>query len=91
MLIPYVIGAGVGAGFTLLVIFTHFKVKEREWWEEKKREMEAAHTCAQKVMAENVKLRVALAAAEMTREAKEVAAVTMAAFGTGIVGVENVE
>ena len=45
----------------------------------------------QKVVAENVKLRVALAAAEMTQEAKEVAAVTMAAFGTGIVGVENVE
>ncbi len=42
----FVIGPAVGAGLTLLVIFTHFKVKEREWWEEQKREMEAAHTCA---------------------------------------------
>jgi len=88
---PYLIGAGIGAGFTLLVIFTYFKVKEREWWEEQKREMEAAYTCAHKVAAENVKLRVALAAAEVTEDAKKVAAVTMAAFGTGIVGAENVE
>ena len=87
----FVIGLAVGAGLTLLAIFTHFKVKEREWWEEQKREMEAAHTCADKVVAENVKLRVALAAAEMTEDAKKVAAVTMAAFGTGIVGAENVE
>jgi hypothetical protein len=91
MLIPYVIGAVVGAGLTLLVIFTHFKVKERESWEEQKREMEAAYTCAQKAVAENVKVRVALAAAELTEDAKKVAAVTMAALGDGIVGAENVE
>jgi hypothetical protein len=91
MLVPYLIGAAVGAGFTLLVIFTQFKVKDREWWEKQKREMADAFTHAHKVSAENVKLQVALAAAEMTEDAKKAAAVTMAAFGDGIIGLENVE
>lgn len=91
MLVPVLIGVVIGAGLTLVGIFSEFKVKDREWWEKREREMEAAHTCAQEVVAENFKLRVALAAAEMTQEAKEVAAVTMAAFGDGIIGAENVE
>lgn len=89
MLMPYLIGAGIGAGLTLLTIFTHFKVKEREGWEKEKLEMEAAYTC-DKVASENVKLRVALAAAEQTEDGKTVATITMAALGNGIVGVEQI-
>lgn len=91
MFILFLIGVVVGVGVTLVGMFTNYVVKDREWWEKEKREMEAAHTCAQEVAAENLKLRVALAAAEMTQEAKQVAAVTMAAFGDGIVGLENIE
>lgn len=91
MFILFLIGVVAGVGVTLVGIFTNYVVKDREGWEKEKREMEAAHTCAEEVAAENLKLRVALAAAEMTQEAKQVAAVTMAAFGDGIVGLENIE
>lgn len=87
----FLIGAVVGAGLALVGIFTNYVVKDREWWEKEQREMEAAHTCAEEAFAENLKLRVALAAAEMTQEAKQVAAVTVAAFGDGIVGLESIE
>lgn len=91
MFIVFLIGVVVGVGVTLAGIFTNYVVKDRESWEKEEREREAAHTCAQEVLADNLKLRVALAAAEMTPEAKQVAAVTMVAFGDGIIGVENVE
>jgi hypothetical protein len=91
MFIVFLIGVGLGVGVTLVGIFTNYIVKDRKWWEKEQREMEAAHTCAQEVVAENFKLRVALAAAEMTQEARQVAAVTMAAFDDGIVGLESVE
>ena len=91
MLVPVLIGVVIGAGLTLLGIFSEFKVIDKERWEKQEREMEAAYTCAQEAAADNLKLRVALAAAEMTQEAKKVAAVTMAAFGDGIVGLESIE
>lgn len=87
----FLIGAAVGAGLTAVSIFGNYVVKDRESWEKENREREAAHTCAEEVLADNVKLRVALAAAQMTPEAKQVAAVTMAALGDGIVGVESTE
>jgi hypothetical protein len=91
MFILFLIGVAVGVGVTLVGIFTNYVVKDREWWEKEKREMEAAYTYAQEVAADNIKLRVAHAAAEMTQEATKVAAVTMAAFGDGIVGLEIIE
>jgi hypothetical protein len=86
MFIVFLIGGVVGVGVTLVGIFMNYVVKDREGWEKEKREMEAAYTCAQKAVAENVKLRVAFAAAEMTEDAKKAAA-----FGDGIVGMENIE
>jgi len=79
-LIGLVIGAVVGAGLCLATIFAEFKVKTKESWEEQEQEMAAAHSCVEKVVAENVQLRVALAAGEMTEDAKKVAAMTMAAL-----------
>ncbi len=85
----FVIGAVVGSGFTLLVIFGNYKVRDREWWEEYDRETAAARSGLEKAVAENAQLRVALAAAEMTEDAKKVATMTLASFDAAIAGTEN--
>ena len=84
MWILFLIGLAVGVGLTLGVILLNYKVKDREWWEEQEREMATAHSCVKKAMAENARLRVALAAGEMTEDAKTVIAITMAAFEADI-------
>jgi hypothetical protein len=88
MLVPVLIGVVVGAGLTLIGIFSEFKVRSLEWWEEYERKTTAAHSCVRKMVAENAQLRVALSAAEMTEDAKKVAAMTMAALDADI-GVEK--
>ncbi len=85
----FVIGLVVGAGLTALSIFLNFKVKDKEWWEEQEREMNAAHSCVRKLVAENAQLRVALAAGEMTDDAKKVATMTLASFDADIAGTEK--
>jgi hypothetical protein len=85
----FVIGAVVGSGFTLLGIFMNYKVKDREWWEEYERETEAARSGLKKAVAENAQLRVALAAGEMTEDAKKVATMILASFDAAIAGTEN--
>lgn len=79
-MVTVLIGPLVGAGITLLWMFLNFQVRKKEWWEEQERKMAIAHSCVEKVVAENVQLRVALAAGEMTEDAKKVAAMTMAAL-----------
>jgi hypothetical protein len=83
-MVTFLIGAVVGAGLAVLTIFQEFDVKTKESWEQQERKMATAHSCVEKVVAENVQLRVALAAGEMTEDAKKVAAMTMAALDTDI-------
>lgn len=85
----FLIGAVVGIGFTLLVIFGNYKVEDREWWEEYERETAAVRSGLKKAVAENSQLRVALAAAEMTEDAKKVATMTLASFDAAIADTEN--
>lgn len=90
MLIPFLIGFAVGAGMALTSIFTGFKVKTKEQWEEYEAQRLSWRTCLDKVTAENANLRVALAAGEMTEDGKKVAAMTMAALET-IIAAEKVK
>jgi hypothetical protein len=80
----FVIGAVIGTGLTLLTIFLNFKVKDRDWWEEQEQEMAGLRSGLHKVVAENAQLRVALAAGEMTEDAKKVATMTLAALDADI-------
>jgi hypothetical protein len=83
-MVTLLIGAVAGAGLALLSIFSEFKVISSERWEKHERETTATHSCVEKLVAENAQLRVALSAAEMTEDAKKVAAMTMAALDTDI-------
>jgi hypothetical protein len=85
----FLIGAVVGCGLTLLSIFSEFKVMDKDWWEKHETETAAAHSGLEKAVAENAQLRVALAAAEMTEDAKKVATMTLASFDAAIAGTEN--
>ena len=74
------IGAVVGAGLTLAAILGAFKVKTKESWEEQEQKMEALRSCFHAMVAINAKLRVSIAAGEMTEDGKKVATMTMAAL-----------
>ena len=80
IVIPVLIGAAIGAALTLCAILGNFKLKTNEAWEQEERRHENTSTCLVLVQAENARLRVALAAGEMTEEGKRVAAMTMAAL-----------
>lgn len=69
-----------GAGLTLAVTLLCFKVQTKEAWQRFELEMNVHRKHVDKLTAENSKLRVALAAGEMTHDAKKVAAMTMAAL-----------
>lgn len=77
-------GVVIGAGLTLLTIFLNYEVKDREWWEEHERKVTGLHSGLNKMVAENAELRVALAVAERTEDAKKVAAMTLAALNADI-------
>lgn len=77
-------GVVIGAGLTLVGIFGNYKVQDREWWEEHERKVTGLHSGLNKMLAENSELRVALAAAEWTDDAKKVAAMTLAALDADI-------
>jgi hypothetical protein len=83
-----VFGLIVGVGFTLIGIFGNYKVEKREWWEEYDRKTMATQSGLEKAVAENAQLRVALAAAEMTDDARKVAAMTLTSFDANI-GIEK--
>jgi hypothetical protein len=80
MLIPLLVGVVVGAGLTVTAMLGTFKVMTRESWEEHELTMTALRSALEKRVAENAQLRVALAAGEMTEDAKKVATMTMAAL-----------
>ena len=84
MLAPYLIGGVLGAALALAAILGGFKVQTKESWEEGETRTNALSTGFHMVMAENARLRVSLAAGEMTEEGKKVAAMTMAALSAVI-------
>ncbi len=86
MLTPYLIGAAIGAALTLAAIFGAFEVKTKEAWEQEEKRHDAAFTCLLLLQAENAKLRVALAAGEMTEDGKKIATKLMTALDTVICG-----
>jgi hypothetical protein len=77
---PFLIGAAIGAGFTVATILGWFKVQTKEKWEEFQREMNAQRRYGDKMTAENAKLRVALSVGGLTEDGKKVAAMTIAAL-----------
>jgi hypothetical protein len=85
----FLISIAFGAVLTLAVVLVAFKVQTKEAWQRHQIEMNAQRTHTDKLTAENSKLRVALAAGEMTQDAKKVAAMTMAALDA-IIGSEKV-
>ncbi len=80
MLTTLLIGAAIGAGLAVAAILGGFKVQTKESWQEEQASGTAMRTCLWRVTAENAKLRVSLAAGEMTEEGKKVATMTMAAL-----------
>ena len=79
-MVTILIGAAIGASLTAAVVFGGFKVLTREAWEEHEVTTNAMRTRVSALTAENAKLRVSLAAGEMTEDGKKVAAMTMAAL-----------
>jgi DeoR/GlpR family transcriptional regulator of sugar metabolism len=73
-------GMVIGVCLCLAVLLGFFKVQTRESWEERELTMTALRSAVEKKIAENARLRVALAAGEMTEDAKKVATLTMAAL-----------
>ena len=84
MLITILIGAAVGAGITVAIIFEGFTVMKNESWKAYELEGNAQRELVTKVVAENANLRVALAAGEMTEDSKKVATMTMTALNVVI-------
>jgi hypothetical protein len=84
VMVMILIGAAIGASLTLAVVLGGFKVHSKEAWEEHELTMRTSQTRVFTLTAENAKLRVSLAAGEMTEDGKKVAAMTMAALDTVI-------
>ena len=78
----FLIGAAIGAGLGVAFIFGNFKVQTKAKWAAIERQIIAYGENAVKLTAENSKLRVALAAGQMTADGKKVATMTMAALDT---------
>lgn len=83
-MVTILIGAAIGAVVCAAAILGGFEVKTREAWEQAERRHETTHACLFLLIAQNAKLRVALAAGQMSDDAKKVAAMTMAALETVI-------
>ena len=84
------ISAVVGGFLSVAFIIGSYKVLGKEQWEQYELEMLTHRQQAYTATAENAKLRVALAAGEMTEDGKKVAAMTMAALDAAI-GADKVE
>jgi hypothetical protein len=76
----FLIGAAIGAGLTVAFVLNTCKVHTKVKWKEFEVEMATQRKQLYMVTAENARLRVALAAGEMTADGKKVAAMTMAAL-----------
>jgi len=79
-MVIFLVGTLVGVGVAVAAILGAFKVQTKESWKEEEARMNTMHTFARMSLAENARLRVSLAAGEMTEEGKRVAAMTMAAL-----------
>src|SRR5262245_5260241 len=84
MIVAFIIGFLLGAGAASGAIYECFKLKTKEQWEEDELALATAQSNVYRLTVENARLRVALAAGEMTEAGKKVAAMTMAALETVI-------
>ncbi len=84
MLTTILIGAAIGAGLAVAVILGAFELRTKEACKEHEVATRAFIMRIFMLTAENAKLRVSLAAAEMPEDEKKVAAMTIAALGTVI-------
>jgi hypothetical protein len=78
MLALFLIGAGLGVGLTLGFIFTNYVLISRKEREEEEITKNALFSRLDKLVAENAKLRVALATGVMAEDAKKIASTIMA-------------
>lgn len=85
----FLIGAAIGAGLTVAFVLKACKMHTKEKWKEFEVEMATQRKQLYMVIAENARLRIALAAGEMTGDGKKVAAMTMAALNA-VIGTEKV-
>lgn len=76
----FLIGVAVGAFLTLATILPNYVLTSKQAAEESAITNSAMRSRLHVLTAENAKLRVALAAGEMTEEGKKVAAMAMAAL-----------
>lgn len=83
-LISAAIGAVIGAIYGAGAIVGMFDVRSQEKAAKEQRNKENWKTLAFLAMAENAKLKVALAAGEVTEEGKRIAAITIAALSAVI-------
>jgi hypothetical protein len=91
MWIPFLIGLALGFAWALGVIFAVCEVQTKKAAEERSANTKAMLTGFNRLNAENAKLRVFLAAGEMTEEGKKVATMTMAALDGVIAAAKKAE
>ena len=79
-MVTFLVGVVVGVGLTVAVMLMAFKVQTKEAWEAAYLFVAGVHSRGRALAAENAKLRVALAAGEMTEEGKRIAKTTQIAL-----------
>lgn len=83
-MVTFLVGVALGAAWALGAIFSICVVRTKEKWKEHEAGMDAMLDCVFFWQAENAKLRLALAAGEMTDEGKKIATKAMAALDSVI-------
>lgn len=82
--VQMLIAAAVGAALTIWVIVSIYKLVTHEWWEGNQVLMQGLRSRLDSLVAENAKLRVALATGVMSEDGRKVAAMMLAALNTAI-------
>jgi len=80
MVMMFLIGAGIGAGIAVGIILNVYEVQKKEAARESRQLLAGILSRLYAVEAENAKLRMSLAAGEMTTQGKTIAARVMAAL-----------
>ena len=80
MVMTFLIGAGIGAAIAVGIILNVFEVQKKEAARETRQLSAAVQSRLYALEAENAKLRMWLAAGEMTTQGKTIAAKVMAAL-----------
>lgn len=83
-MVTFLVGAAIGVAIAAAAILGGCKVQTREEWEQEQLRTNTCRTAFWIEKAQNAKLRLALAAGEMTEDGKKVAAMTMAALNAVI-------